>query len=254
MSIDMFANTKSSCGPCPKVHSAQLKEAFEKEGQIDRYDHELEREFEVRVAEIDRFIERNREKLGETRGSEVEVPELNPEVIKLQLEIESSYDAAEAAGEAGDIDKVMELMLHSEELGKKKLITIGKIQEQNRAKGKDHSQRLRVCDCCGSLLDMFEDDNRRLQDHFGGKLHMGFQAMRDFLAKMKERRQQGRGEDKGKDRDRERERERERDRERSRRRDRSRDRDRGNDRERERGSDRDRDRDRRRSRSRDRRR
>ena len=41
-------------------------------------------------------------------------------------------------------------------------------------------QKLRVCEVCGSYLGIYDND-RRLADHFGGKLHMGFVQLRNSL-------------------------------------------------------------------------
>lgn len=43
-------------GPCPKVHSAHLKEAFEKHNDPYMYDNIVEREFTARLNEADRII------------------------------------------------------------------------------------------------------------------------------------------------------------------------------------------------------
>uniref|UniRef100_A0A915IF75 Uncharacterized protein n=1 Tax=Romanomermis culicivorax TaxID=13658 RepID=A0A915IF75_ROMCU len=45
-------------------------------------------------------------------------------------------------------------------------------------------QKLRVCDVCGAFLGIHDND-RRLADHFGGKLHMGFVFLREKMAELK---------------------------------------------------------------------
>ncbi|MFS7996698.1 hypothetical protein Hanom_Chr12g01132881 [Helianthus anomalus] len=42
-------------------------------------------------------------------------------------------------------------------------------------------QKLRVCDICGAFLSVYDSD-RRLADHFGGKLHLGYMQIREKLA------------------------------------------------------------------------
>ena len=42
-------------------------------------------------------------------------------------------------------------------------------------------QKLRVCEVCSAYLGIHDND-RRLADHFGGKLHLGFIEIRDKLA------------------------------------------------------------------------
>lgn len=47
-------------------------------------------------------------------------------------------------------------------------------------------QKLRLCVVCGSFLDK-NDSDARLADHFGGKLHLGFLAIREKLKDLKTR-------------------------------------------------------------------
>ena len=42
-------------------------------------------------------------------------------------------------------------------------------------------QKLRVCEVCSAYLGIHDND-RRLADHFGGKLHLGFISIREKLA------------------------------------------------------------------------
>lgn len=42
-------------------------------------------------------------------------------------------------------------------------------------------QKLRVCEVCSAYLGIHDND-RRLADHFGGKLHLGFIKIRDKLS------------------------------------------------------------------------
>ncbi|WZZ90992.1 hypothetical protein YC2023_119571 [Brassica napus] len=46
-------------------------------------------------------------------------------------------------------------------------------------------QKLRLCDICGAFLSVYDSD-RRLADHFGGKLHLGYMLIRDKLAELQE--------------------------------------------------------------------
>lgn len=41
-------------------------------------------------------------------------------------------------------------------------------------------QKLRACEVCGAFLSMYDND-RRLADHFGGKLHIGFVTIREKM-------------------------------------------------------------------------
>ncbi|GJS07845.1 putative RNA-binding protein Luc7-like protein 2 [Tanacetum coccineum] len=52
-------------------------------------------------------------------------------------------------------------------------------------------QKLRVCDICGAFLSVYDSD-RRLADHFGGKLHLGYMQIREKLADLMEERNNNR--------------------------------------------------------------
>ncbi|OWZ16939.1 MRNA splicing factor [Phytophthora megakarya] len=45
------------------------------------------------------------------------------------------------------------------------------------------NQKLRVCDVCGAFLSIF-DSERRLADHFGGKVHVGYVQIRQKLKEL----------------------------------------------------------------------
>lgn len=45
-------------------------------------------------------------------------------------------------------------------------------------------QKLRVCEVCSAYLGLHDND-RRLADHFGGKLHLGFIEIREKLEKLR---------------------------------------------------------------------
>lgn len=47
-------------------------------------------------------------------------------------------------------------------------------------------QKLRACEVCGAFLSMYDND-RRLADHFGGKLHIGFVSIRDKITQLEVR-------------------------------------------------------------------
>ena len=47
----------------------------------------------------------------------------------------------------------------------------------------NQQQKLRVCEICAAFLSLYDND-RRLADHFGGRLHMGFISVRDRLEEL----------------------------------------------------------------------
>lgn len=213
------------------------------------------------IADCDRRTEQAKQRLAETQEElSAEVAAKANSVHVLAEEIGKKLAKAEQLGEEGFVEESMKLMGEIDELRKKK--NEAEQEYRNSMPASSYQQqKLRVCEVCSAYLGIHDND-RRLADHFGGKLHLGFIKIREKLSELaqtvEERRKERRDamdRGRGRDRSRSRGRDRSRSRSRSRGRDRSRSRDRGRsyrDRERDR-RDRDRrDRDRRRSRSRSR--
>ncbi|KAG4211460.1 hypothetical protein ERO13_A02G105800v2 [Gossypium hirsutum] len=172
----------------------------------------------------------------------------------IQEMINEKLKKAEDLGEKGMVDEAQKALEEAEAL-KKLPARQEPVLDSSKYTAADvriTDQKLRVCDICGAFLSVYDSD-RRLADHFGGKLHLGYMQIRDKLAELQEERNKSRKLDRyddrrSKERSRDREREPSRDRDRGRDHDRrSRDQDRYH--ERDRGYDRDRERDYERSRS-----
>ncbi|XVE90631.1 hypothetical protein DITRI_Ditri20bG0093300 [Diplodiscus trichospermus] len=173
---------------------------------------------------------------------------------RTQEMINEKLKKAEDLGEKGMVDEAQKLLEEAEALKKlpARQEPVSDSSKYTAADVRITDQKLRVCDICGAFLSVYDSD-RRLADHFGGKLHLGYMQIRDKLADLQEERKKSRKLDRYDDR-RSKERSRDRDREPSRDRDRgdSRGQGRDNDRrsrdrdrhyERDRGYDRDRERD-----------
>jgi len=62
------------------------------------------------------------------------------------------------------------------------------LQQLTDTSGASGHQKLRVCDVCGAYLSVLDSD-RRLADHFGGKMHLGYHELRNMLSKFREERE-----------------------------------------------------------------
>merc|ERR1712147_459584 len=254
---DLFHNTKLDLGACSRIHDPALKADYELAIATDKsknYDYEIEQldELQQFIGDCDRKVSVNKRRLEETQDAE----SLGPEALavhELNEQIGIKLAEAEELGADGKVDESMAIMQEIEDLKTNKR-KAEDIYRNSVLPTTNQQQKLRVCEICAAFLSLYDND-RRLADHFGGRLHMGFikvrerlQELEDQITKKREQREQEREK-----RRQEREEgysrsiERDRDRDRDRRRDRSRDRH-----DRERSRHRDRDRDRRRSRSRDR--
>ncbi|KAI6684348.1 hypothetical protein NL676_030261 [Syzygium grande] len=314
---ELFQLTKMDMGPCPKVHSLQLRKEYEeaKGKGVDNYDRDLEDVIDRLIVECDRKIARALKRLEEDDAKAaiaISVSEVTqtPEILELSKQIKEKLNEADQHDLEGKTDLKIRALEIVEELRTKRAdkqsmllldafnkdraslpqplpnppplaplprILVSKVwwtkhkkaleeaealkklharqepaQDSTKYTAADTDQKLRVCDICGAFLSVYDSD-RRLADHFGGKLHLGYMQIRDKLAELQEERNKSRKVDRHDDR-RSKERSRDRDRELSKDREQVDSRDRGKDydrrsrdrdryHERDRGYERERDRD-----------
>ena len=85
-------------------------------------------------------------------------------------------------GAEGKVDESLAMMAEVEEIkGKKKAL-----EDEYHSAIPRHAaqqQKLRACEVCGAFLSMYDND-RRLADHFGGKLHIGFVTIREKIKQL----------------------------------------------------------------------
>ncbi|KAK6911758.1 Luc7-related [Dillenia turbinata] len=158
---------------------------------------------------------------------------------RTQEMINEKLKKAEDLGEQGMVDEAQKALEEAEAL-KKLAPRQEPVVDSSKYTAVDvriTDQKLRVCDICGAFLSVYDSD-RRLADHFGGKLHLGYMQIREKLAELQEERNKKRKVDRSQDDRRSNEQSRDREREASR------DQDRADSRERSRDYDRSRDRDR----------
>jgi hypothetical protein len=84
-------------------------------------------------------------------------------------------------GEEGKVEESLELLNKAEQLKKQMLLESTPI---DMGPGSSQQQKLRVCEICGAYLSIYDSD-RRLADHFGGKLHIGYMVIRERLKELK---------------------------------------------------------------------
>ncbi|BGP37973.1 splicing factor [Rhodotorula kratochvilovae] len=196
---DLFTNTKMDLGPCAKTHSVKLKVEYEEmlkkaEAEKDEQQLKMLNTFKANyeqvimgfVAECDRRIAAAHRRLEKT-------PEENNRTTALMREvgeIEGAYQAAmaevEMLGSQGKVEESMTQLTKAEALKAEKLEKERELQQLTDTAGASGQQKLRVCDICGAYLSILDSD-RRLADHFGGKMHLGYHQLRELIDEWKAR-------------------------------------------------------------------
>ncbi|ERN20331.1 putative RNA-binding protein Luc7-like 2 isoform X2 [Amborella trichopoda] len=119
---------------------------------------------------------------------------------RTQEMINEKLKKSEELGELGMVDEAQKALEEAEAL--KKLSArqepVVDSAKYTAADVRITDQKLRVCDICGAFLSVYDSD-RRLADHFGGKLHLGYMQIREKLGELQEERNKSRKSDRAED-------------------------------------------------------
>ncbi|CAM6129612.1 unnamed protein product [Calypogeia fissa] len=197
---DLFVNTKSDLGPCPKIHDAKLKESYEQSSRHDlyvpRFEAELSQFCEKLVQDLDRKVRRGRDRLAQDIDLASLVPmstEKAEQLATIEEKIKKLLEQSENLGEEGKVDEAQALMKKVDLLNAEKSVVI---QQASSERGLILSQekKMALCEICGSFL-VANDATERTQSHMTGKQHVGFGMVRDYLVEYKEKKDKAREEE-----------------------------------------------------------
>ncbi|XP_059477537.1 putative RNA-binding protein Luc7-like 1 isoform X2 [Neocloeon triangulifer] len=192
-------------GECPKIHDLALRADYEQasSGKDYYYDIDATEHLQTFISDCDRRTELAKQRLAETQEElSAEVAAKANKVHELAEQIGKQLAKAEQMGAEGFVEESMKLMEEVEDLRKKKLAAEQEYRNSMPASSYQQ-QKLRVCEVCSAYLGIHDND-RRLADHFGGKLHLGFIKIREKLSELQETMEERRQKKKD-DRDKERE-------------------------------------------------
>lgn len=220
---DIFASTKLELGECLKVHDPALRADYILANREEDLMYEvsaLER-LQAFVNESDKKTEYLKRKLAETQEelTAEETSKLN-RVHDLTESLGKKLAEVDKAEVDGETDLKQKLIEESERIKKERVAAEAEYRQVSRPASSHQQQNLRVCDICSAYLGINDNDSR-LADHFGGKLHLGFITVREKLDDLKkivsekksstrrsynpnDRSERVRGHDRDRDRDRER--------------------------------------------------
>nr|ACC62120.1 LUC7-like isoform b (predicted) [Rhinolophus ferrumequinum] len=183
---DILAGTRMDLGECTKIHDLALRADYEiasKERdlffELDAMDH-----LESFISECDRRTDLAKKRLAETQEEiSAEVSAKAEKVHELNEEIGKLLAKAEQLGAEGNVDESQKILMEVEKVRAKKKEAEEEYRNSMPASS-FQQQKLRVCEVCSAYLGLHDND-RRLADHFGGKLHLGFIQIRDKLDQLR---------------------------------------------------------------------
>ncbi|KAH9365262.1 hypothetical protein HPB48_015936 [Haemaphysalis longicornis] len=174
-------------GDCPKIHDLALRADYESASKKKDYFYDVDAMEHLQnfIGECDRRTEQAKRRLAETQEElSAEVTLKLNRVHELAESMGKKLAAAEAKGADGNVEESLKLLEEVEEIRRKKAEAEQDYRNSMPASSYQQ-QKLRVCDVCSAYLGIHDND-RRLADHFGGKLHLGFIAIREKLAQLKQ--------------------------------------------------------------------
>ncbi|XP_006011846.1 putative RNA-binding protein Luc7-like 2 isoform X2 [Latimeria chalumnae] len=183
---DILLGTRMDLGECLKVHDLALRADYEIASKNQDYFFELDAMDHLQsfIADCDRRTEVAKKRLSETQEEiSAEVAAKAERVHELNEEIGKLLAKAEQMGAEGNVDESQKVMEEVEKARSRKR-EAEEVYRNSMPASSFQQQKLRVCEVCSAYLGLHDND-RRLADHFGGKLHLGFIEIREKLDELR---------------------------------------------------------------------
>ncbi|AQZ09215.1 LUC7 (YDL087C) [Zygosaccharomyces parabailii] len=187
---DLFQGTKNSIGRCPQIHLTKHKLQYEREKKRGKRFPEFEKEYYVIlqkfVKDCNGQIAVALKKLEHTPEERAKIQEVTGELDVLDARISLMIQEIESLLKANEVSQAIKQGIKIQELQAKRVDVGKKVKNMTESVGQSAQQKLQVCEVCGAYLSRLDTD-RRLADHFMGKIHLGYVKMRRELDRLDQR-------------------------------------------------------------------
>ncbi|GAP89446.1 putative luc7-domain-containing protein [Rosellinia necatrix] len=178
---DLFTNTKKDVGPCPKVHGEALKAEYEGLSEAARqkygFEHDYLRDLQKYIDECNRWIETAQRRLEKTPDEIRQTNVLLKTIAELGATVDCGLAEVRVLADLGDVARAYDDYFRVRQAAQAKAERERELKNLSDTGGPSGHQKLQVCDVCGAYLSRLDND-RRLADHFYGKMHLGYAQMR----------------------------------------------------------------------------
>lgn len=182
---DIFTNTKQDLGPCPRIHAHIYKTMYnDADPHVKR---QLEREYALDLKALLSDADKRIRDISERLTT------IDEDDLAAEAQTQNAITAAKHANEKLILD-IKEI----EALGKNGLVSqaqvlldqiqwsVESVKQRTymakRAADPSTFQKLQPCTVCGSTLSRLDND-KRLVEHFTGRLHIGYSLARELYEK-----------------------------------------------------------------------
>ncbi|KAF2837498.1 LUC7-domain-containing protein [Patellaria atrata CBS 101060] len=178
---DLFTNTKQDIGPCSKVHNEALKNEYET-ADVDQkkrwaFEYDYLRDMQKYVDECNRRIDSAQRRLEKTPEEIQQTNSLLKQIADLTASIQTQVLEIETLATIGSVNIAYADFFKLKQAKSQKEDRERELKALSDTSGPSGHQKLQVCDVCGAYLSRLDND-RRLADHFYGKMHLGYAQMR----------------------------------------------------------------------------
>ncbi|KAF2670586.1 LUC7-domain-containing protein [Microthyrium microscopicum] len=178
---DLFTNTKQDFGPCTKTHSEALKAEYDAATDEQKrkwgFDFDYLRDMQKYVDECNRRIDTAQRRLEKTPDEIRQTNALLKQISDHTNTIEIGLQEIETLSELGAVNQAVQDFFKIRQAKYTKEDRERELKALSDTSGPSGHQKLQVCDVCGAYLSRLDND-RRLADHFYGKMHLGYAQMR----------------------------------------------------------------------------
>ena len=180
-------STKSAIGPCQFTHSEKLKTQYEAASEEQKREWGFEfnylshiqnyiRQCDATIAQASKRLEKTAE---EARASAA----LLEAIKELNEENDLGVEELKVLASLGQVNLAFKDYFYLRQNRALKAEKERELRNINDTSGSSGHQKLQLCDVCGAYLSRLDND-RRLADHFWGKMHMGYAQMRETAKRL----------------------------------------------------------------------
>lgn len=185
---DLFLGTKQDFGRCKKTHLQKHKmlyESFVAQGfEFEDFEFEYMKTLERFLDDCNSQIAVAIRRLEHTPEEKEKLSALTKELDAIDLKIGLTQQELQVLLKNNEVAKSVEVSLALDSLIKQRQQAVQHIRDLSDSLGQSSQQKLQVCEVCALYLSRLDSD-KRLLDHFVGKIHLGYVFMRAELKRLR---------------------------------------------------------------------
>ncbi|GMM35847.1 Luc7 protein [Saccharomycopsis crataegensis] len=207
---DLFSGTKEDMGRCKRIHLEKYKIQYESEKRnyekrleasggklseddkriqrmVEEFEYDYMQDLEYHINEVAHKIVVAEDNLRHTPEEQQKIDKITKDLDNMDIRIGLVTQEVDLLTKKGQLVKALIESNKLNELLEQRNKFSKSVREITDKIGQANQQKLEVCSVCGAYLSRLDSD-RRLADHFTGKIHLGYVTMRSELSVLRKKR------------------------------------------------------------------